>query len=61
MDISETPPSGDDLCGSGAGRLLVQVSTYMTMWLKRKASHLSVTHNTQFSPHVAMSEADGRG
>lgn len=47
VGISETPTLGDDLCGSGAGRLLVQVSTYMTMWLKRKAPHLSITHDTQ--------------
>lgn len=50
VGTSEMPPLGDDLCGSGVGRLLVQVSTYTTMWLKRKAPHLSITHNTRFPP-----------
>lgn len=59
VGTSETAPLGDDLCGSGAGRLLVQVSMYTTMWLKRKAPHLSVTHNTQSFPHTATSKADG--
>lgn len=38
VGTSETAPLGDDLCGSGAGRLLVQVSMYMTMWLKSPTS-----------------------
>lgn len=61
VGTSEHPPLGYDLCGSGAGRLPVWVSTYTIMWLKRKAPHLSFTHNTQFFPHTARSKADGRG
>lgn len=54
------PPTWGMICAAQAGRLLVQVSTYMTTWLKRKAPHLSVTHNTHISPHIAMSKAEGR-
>lgn len=60
VGTSETPPWGM-IYVARVGRLLVQVSTYTTMWLKRKAPHLSITHNTQFFPHAAMSKADGRG
>lgn len=27
----------------------------------RKAPHVTITHNTQFPPDTAMSQADGRG
>lgn len=55
------PALGVDLCGSGAGRPLVQVSNIHDHAAEEESPTSVHTHNTQSFPHVAMSKADGGG